>query len=141
MSDNLLSFARKHNYSLGAILFVQRGLDFTVRRIHGEMAMEQIGDLQKTAKRHITGRQLCAGLRDFAIEQYGLLALAVLRRWNIQSCEDFGRIVFAMIDSKLMKKTDEDSIEDFINVYNFEDAFSPKLTLCELDQRPRKDKL
>jgi outer membrane receptor protein involved in Fe transport len=36
---------------------------------------------------------------------------------------DFGRIVFAMVESGLMQKTDDDSIEDFRNVYDFKTAF------------------
>ena len=63
------------------------------------------------------------------IEQYGLMARTVLQRWGIHSCEDFGRIVFALVDAELMLKTDEDTIDNFIDVYNFTDAFAPTLTL------------
>jgi uncharacterized repeat protein (TIGR04138 family) len=51
------------------------------------------------------------------------LARTVLVRWNVTSTYDFGRIVFAMVDSGLMQKTDDDSIEDFRNVYDFKTAF------------------
>ena len=79
----------------------------------------------------MSGRDLCYGLRDYAIEQYGLLARPMLRRWRITRCEDFGRIVFAMVESGIMQKTDEDDLNDFDNVFEFSQAFSPELQLSE----------
>ena len=110
-------------YPLDAFAFVQRGLDFTVRREHGEPdpAVELVED--DAPSRHVSGRMLCEGLRDYALQQYGLLAGTVLRRWRITRCEDFGHIVFAMVDSGMMHKTDEDSIQDFTDVFSFREAF------------------
>ncbi len=79
--------------------------------------------------KHVDGRALCLGLRDYAIEQYGLMSRMVLRRWRITSCKDFGEIVFAMVDAGLMKKTENDSIRDFVGVYDFDEAFTPQLEL------------
>jgi len=106
-------------YPLEAFHFVREGLNYTAQRVH-----DDYGELSET-DRHITGQQLCIGLRDFAIDSYGLLAPAVLRHWNIQRTEDFGRIVFAMIDAGLMSKTQEDTLDDFRAVYDFDEAFSP----------------
>jgi uncharacterized repeat protein (TIGR04138 family) len=102
-------------YPIEAFDFVQRGLSYTVERLHG--------DGPPDASHHVTGAQLCEGLRDFALAQWGMLARTVLRRWGITSTYDFGRIVFAMIENGFMRKTDEDSIEDFRNVYDFSSAF------------------
>ena len=76
------------------------------------------------ADRHITGQQLCLGLRDFAIDRYGMLAPAVLGHWNIRRTEDFGRIVFAMVQHGLLSKTSDDTLEDFRSIYDFKEAFS-----------------
>ena len=73
--------------------------------------------------RHISGQQLCLGLRDHAIERYGLMAPVVLEHWNVRRTEDFGRIVFAMIEGGLMSRTDEDTMEDFRSVFHFDEAF------------------
>ncbi len=78
----------------------------------------------------MSGRQLCEGLRDFAIQEYGLMARAVLKRYRILSCEDFGQIVYAMVDSGLMHKTDEDDIAEFSGVYDFAEAFASSLSLA-----------
>lgn len=124
MAMDLPVVARSTKYPLDAFIFVQRGLDFTVRRIHGEpQASDEVGS------RHVSGQELCLGLRDYAIQQYGMMARTVLRRWNILSSEDFGHIVFAMVDAGLMHKTDEDTIRDFVGVYDFAEAFASSLQL------------
>jgi uncharacterized repeat protein (TIGR04138 family) len=121
---DLMDVVQSTKYPLDAFLFVQKGLDFTVRSTHGEPDPEA-----DPASRHVSGRQLCEGLREYAVEQYGLMARSVLRRWRITSCVDFGRIVFAMVEAEFMQKTDHDTLEDFENLFDFEDAFLPTLTL------------
>jgi uncharacterized repeat protein (TIGR04138 family) len=113
-------------YSLEAFNFVREGLTYTAHQIHRNP--ESVPE----ADRHINGQQLCLGLRDYAIEQYGLLAPIVLQHWNIRRTEDFGRIVFAMIAEGLMTKTAEDSIEDFRAVYDFDEAFTQDQVLARI---------
>jgi uncharacterized repeat protein (TIGR04138 family) len=96
--------------------FIQQGLSFTVQVIHGDKKKPR-------ATRHVSGQQLCEGLRKFALNQYGMLAATVLRQWNIQSTLDFGRIVFALIEAGQMQKTDDDTLEDFRNDFEFKTAF------------------
>lgn len=123
---NLLSVAKNTKYSFDAFVFVQKGLDFTVKRTHGEPR-----ENEELKQRHITGQQLCLGLRDYAIEQYGALARTVLQRWRILNCEDFGHIVFALVEAKLMLKNEEDTIEDFMSIYDFSEAFTARIELKE----------
>lgn len=99
-----------------AFEFVRQGLSHTVQTLHGDIS----GD---DDSRNVTGQQLCLGLRDYAIKQYGLLARTVLARWGVTRTDDFGRIVFAMVELGLMRKTDDDRMEDFRGVYDFEEAF------------------
>jgi uncharacterized repeat protein (TIGR04138 family) len=73
--------------------------------------------------RHITGQQLCIGLREYAIQRYGMLAPVVLRHWNVLRTEDFGRIVYRLIDVGLMSRTPDDSLTDFAGVYEFDEVF------------------
>ena len=105
-------------YPLEAFNFVREGLSYTMHRLH-----ENIDELDEL-ERHVNGQQLCLGLRDFAIEQYGLLAPVVLNHWSIIRTDDFGRIVFAMIDAGLMSSSDRDKLDDFRAVYDFNEAFS-----------------
>jgi len=103
-------------YPAEAYEFVQRGLSYTVQKMHGTVA-------DPKASRHVSGRDLCDGLREFALTQWGLLARVVLRQWEIHSTIDFGRIVFALIDAGQMQKTDDDTLDDFQNVFDFKNAF------------------
>lgn len=105
-------------YPLEAFCFVREGLSFTAERVHA--APREGSEMD----RHISGQQLCMGLRDFAIDRYGLMAPVVLGHWHIKRTDDFGRIVFAMIGEGLMSKTEDDTLDDFRAVFDFGDAFS-----------------
>src|SRR5688572_19043479 len=102
-------------YPMAAYEFVEQGLSYTVSRIHGK-------EKKPDSSRHVSGRDLCEGLRDYALNRWGLLAPTVLARWNVRRTIDFGRIVFAMVESHWMSKTDEDTIEDFRDVFDFKSA-------------------
>ncbi len=84
--------------------------------------IEKLGGVEGL-NRHVSGKDLSWGLHDYALKKYGLLAGAVLRRWNINCTEDFGRIVFALVENDFMQKEPEDTIEDFRDVYDFRRAF------------------
>ena len=72
---------------------------------------------------HITGQELCIGIRELAVKRFGLLAKTVFAHWGVKSTTDFGRIVFELIERGEMRKTERDSLDDFVDVYDFEDAF------------------
>jgi uncharacterized repeat protein (TIGR04138 family) len=75
------------------------------------------------ARRHISGAELAWACRDFALEQFGLLAPTVLGHWGVHRTEDLGTIVFALIDGGLLARQASDRIEDFERVYEFGEAF------------------
>ena len=75
------------------------------------------------ARRHLSGGELAWACRDFALEQFGLLAPTVLRHWGITSTEDLGRIVFLLIDVGLLARASTDKLEDFKRVYDFAAVF------------------
>ena len=97
--------------------FIHEGLDFTVSQIHGQPCR------QANQNRHVSGQQLCEGLRELALAKWGRMARTVLRRWKITETMDFGRVVFSLIDKGQMQRVEEDTIDDFKNVYDFEAAF------------------
>jgi uncharacterized repeat protein (TIGR04138 family) len=72
---------------------------------------------------HVTGQQLLEGIRDLARERYGLMAKMVFAHWGITKTIDFGHIVFNMVKGKMLGKTAEDTIDDFKDIYDFDDAF------------------
>jgi uncharacterized repeat protein (TIGR04138 family) len=106
--------ARDPRYRREAYLFVREGLDAT------QKLLAQRG---QQGVRHVTGQELLAGIREYALELYGPMAMLVLQEWGVCRCEDFGDIVFNMIDSGLLAKTDTDRREDFQAGYDFFEAF------------------
>lgn len=91
-----------------------------------EFVMQALHFTQNMLKKqtHVTGRELLEGIRDFAIEQYGPMAKAVLKHWGITKTGDFGNVVFNMVNEKMLSKTEKDSIDDFRDVYDFDAVFS-----------------
>ena len=99
--------------------FVREGLRHTSQTLHGGVDPAELPE----DRRHISGNQLCMGLRDFALRRYGLLAPTVLGRWQVRTTEDFGTLVYALIDRGELRASDRDSLEDFKGVYEFGEAF------------------
>jgi len=106
-----------------AFEFIREGLRATAEALNACAGQAGRMDVQEEG-RHITGPQLCMGLRDFAIRRYGPLAGLVLNRWGIRRTDDFGLMVYALIDRKELRASERDSIEDFKGVYDFAEAFS-----------------
>jgi uncharacterized repeat protein (TIGR04138 family) len=96
-----------------AYYFVRDALEFT-RRSSGR---------QKNSVRDVSSKELLDGLRKHALETYGPMAITVLAEWGVDSCEDFGDIVFNLISHNFERKSDTDSREDFKSGFNFEEAF------------------
>jgi uncharacterized repeat protein (TIGR04138 family) len=102
-------------YPLEAYRLLQRGLARATEAAYGASPFEPT--------RHVTGRQLCEALRDVARETWGMLAPVVLKHWNIHSTRDFGEMVFLLVRLRVLRKHDSDCIEDFEQVYDFDEVF------------------
>lgn len=112
-------------YTFDAYVFVFEALNYAQNVM--EMGVERPGESEEeegaSPERHVTGQQLCEAIREFALEQYGYMAKDVLASWGIHATGDFGEIVFNLIRIGQMRKTPEDSRDDFEKVYDFETAF------------------
>jgi len=103
-------------YPPEAFAFLHEGLARAVKDVHG-------GQPAAAGQRHVSGEQLCLSLGELARERWGMLARTVLRSWNVNGTVDFGRMVYLLVDHGFMRKTEEDSLEDFRDVYDFDKAF------------------
>ena len=110
-------------YSPGAFAFVQNGLGYTTEFFATQTSSHFELDELDEFERHVSGQQLCMGLREFAIDRFGLLAPVVLRHWRIKRTEDFGAIVFRMVELELLRTSPQDSEDDFRSVFQFDEAF------------------
>ena len=114
-------------YPPEAFAFVREALHLAADQAHGP----EPGMINPAlaGKRHVTGQELCLAMRDLAVKRWGMMAQTVLADWHIHSTLDFGKIVYAMIENEMMQRTDDDSLEDFRDVFNFNQAFTPEKSL------------
>lgn len=103
-------------YSIRAFELVHEALGRTIKNSYG-------GEAENQGPHHITGRELCMGLAALATEKWGYLAKTVLNQLGIKSTYDFGSIVYLMVEHKWMYARPDDSIDEFKNVYDFEETF------------------
>jgi uncharacterized repeat protein (TIGR04138 family) len=114
MDDELFDRLRERfpRYDEAAYGFVLAALSHVIQRL--------------PEPRHISGRELAEGVRDLALERFGPMARSVLEHWGIRETADVGEIVFALVDSGVLIKQDEDEASDFIDVFDFDEAFEPQ---------------
>jgi uncharacterized repeat protein (TIGR04138 family) len=111
LADDVMSRirARGGQYHERAYLFLLATIEFLQTRLE--------------VRRHVTGSELAWACRDFAQQQFGLLAPGVLAHWGISRTEDFGRIVYTLVEVGLLVTQPGDSESDFEGVYQFADVF------------------
>ena len=121
---SVVEVAARTPYPPDAFAFVREGLHLSAASVHGPEP--ELMNPAMAGKRHVSGEELCEALRALAVRRWGMMARTVLSSWHIHGTLDFGKIVYAMIDNHLMQRTDEDSLEDFRDVFDFDQAFSPQ---------------
>lgn len=103
-------------FAEAAYYFVLESLDYTLftlgrNRLTGE-------------DRHLTADELLDGIRRYAQEEFGPLARFAFRSWGVERTDDFGSLVFEMIESGLLNKQESDRLADFEDVYDFDEVFA-----------------
>jgi uncharacterized repeat protein (TIGR04138 family) len=100
---------RETRFDERAYLFVLGALEYSQSRL--------------TERRHISGQELAIACRDLALERYGVMAGMVLEHWGVRTSQDLGDIVFTLVDLGLLISQPGDSREDFLEVFDFDQAF------------------
>lgn len=109
---------RDARYPLEAYEFLYATLGFVQQRF------KEQGQHAGPGPNHVTGQQLAEGCRDLALQEFGLMARAVFRAWNVNRTDDIGEMIYNLIDTGLMSKTDADRKEDFHAVYDMDQALA-----------------
>ena len=110
-------------YAKAAYLFIYDALQYTVEKLGKENLPKQ--------QRHVSGRELVQALSDYGMDQFGPLTASVFEHWGVRETRDFGEIVFNLVGANLMSKTEDDCIEDYTDVYHFDDEFDWKKLRAE----------
>jgi uncharacterized repeat protein (TIGR04138 family) len=106
-------------YAYEAYEFVFYALHHTQKLLGREAADAGPGG---EPQHHVSGPELLEGVRDLALREFGRMARTVFRMWGIERTDDFGEIIFNLIDAGMMSKTADDSREDFCGVYDLDRA-------------------
>jgi uncharacterized repeat protein (TIGR04138 family) len=85
---------------------------------------------RESHSRHVTGQQLLEGVRKVALAQFGPMVLTVFDAWGVKRGEDFGEMVYSLIDAGFFRKSAQDSPEDFSGGYSFHEAFVVPFLPC-----------
>lgn len=104
-------------YHPNAYQFIFSALRYTQQMLGKTTEPEQV-----SAEAHISGVELLEGIRELGLREFGLLARTVFAGWGVESTEDFGRIVFELVERGEMRKTENDRLDDFVGVYDFREA-------------------
>ena len=117
---------KDQRYDPDAYLFVREALDYTAK------TLKRPAD---GPKRHVSGQELLEGIRVYALQEFGPMTLTVFKAWGLNKTEDFGEIVFNLVEAKTLGRTNEDTKDDFVGVYDFQEAFvlpfKPKTPLAQ----------
>ncbi|MEO8352995.1 MAG: Minf_1886 family protein, partial [Chthoniobacteraceae bacterium] len=128
--DRIIS--RDPRFDRAAYHFLRDALNYTLKQ--RKKATGQAG--------HLTGQHLLEGLRQHALKQFGPMVTAVFSYWGVRTTEDFGVMVFHLVEEEIFGKTDDDAVEDFRDVYDFHDVFvAPFLPAPREDESPRPARL
>ncbi len=102
-------------YAREAYVFLYEALNYTVKSL-GKAGMPD-------DQRHVSGADLLRGISEFGLSRFGPLTRTVFEHWGVYKTEDFGNIVFNLVSAKQLGRTENDCLEDFIDVYDFASEF------------------
>ncbi len=111
---------RDGRFDREAYIFLRQALDHC-HRLTLKAARKK--EAQQPAEKHVSVEQLLDGVRLYALQEYGPMATTVLESWGVRSCENFGEIVFNMVENRLLSVTENDTLEEFRKGYDFQAAF------------------
>jgi len=115
-------------YDMEAYIFIREALDYSIKMLEKP---------DEGPSHHLSGQELLEGVRQYALSEFGPMALKVLNSWGISKTDDFGDIVFNLVNSGEFGKTENDKAEDFSGGYDFHDAFAkPFLPTTGPDKQP-----
>lgn len=106
---------RDGRYQPEAYAFLRDSLEATLKRRKKR---------KKETGPHVGAAELLDGFRLHALGEFGPMALTVLDYWGVGDCEDVGNMVFNLVEAGVFGKTEDDTIESFRGVFDFEEVFS-----------------
>lgn len=101
-------------YDPDAYYFLREALDFVTKTLKKPHAGQG---------RHVSGQELLDGIRIYTLQEFGPMSLTVLHTWGLHRTADIGELVFNLVEAGKLGKTEEDTKQDFADVFDFDEAF------------------
>src|SRR5208282_6321926 len=91
-----------------------------------EFVMEALSFSQIKFKKskHISGEELLTGIKALLLKKFGPMTLMVLKHWGIKATDDFGNIVYHLVENRVLAKDTQDHYDSFKNAYDFDEVFN-----------------
>ena len=88
--------------------------------------MDALKYTQKKYKshKHVSGDQMLNGIKELLMKKFGPMTMTVLKHWGITNTEDFGNIIFNLVENEILTKTEEDDVASFKDGYDFHEIFN-----------------
>ena len=98
--------------------FIQQALDYAA--VISAVEESGTGDDEFVVHNegHVTGRDLCYAVAEYAVREYGYLAKGVLAQLGLRKTGDLGDAVYNLVRVGLMSQSDDDKREDFDDVFD-----------------------
>lgn len=131
---------RDSRYKLEAYYYVLETLDFARSQLgmgHCEPAAVSFSsgdeelDEPENVVLHISGGELCEAIRIRALGMFGLMAKTVFQQWGITTTDDFGEIVYNMVEAGKIQAASNDCREAFHQLYDFQKVFCDDFSFHE----------
>jgi uncharacterized repeat protein (TIGR04138 family) len=124
MDAKLLEVASKDaRYTYEAYDFIFKALDHSQALLGRRLAVKAADEgSANPSRQHVKSHELLEGIRALALQEFGLMARTVFHMWGVHATEDFGHIVFNLVEAGLINKTDDETLADFTGVFDFEEA-------------------
>jgi uncharacterized repeat protein (TIGR04138 family) len=119
-------------FSYEAYEFVCDAVTFTQDRL-GRAGSESDDEDEE---RHVSGGELLRGVCDLAVQQFGLMAPVVFKRWGVRTTDDVGTMVFNLIKVQRLSKSDRDAPDDFRDLFDLHQALAEGFALTLDDALP-----
>jgi uncharacterized repeat protein (TIGR04138 family) len=123
-------------FTCEAYEFVCEAVTFTQERL-GRIAEEED---DPATEHHISGEELLRGACDLAVREYGMMARVVFRQWGIHTTDDFGEMVFKLIEAGRLSKSERDEPDDFRHLFDLNQALSDGFEMSMSDKPQRGDR-
>ena len=106
--------AKDPRYHRDAYLFVREALDYT---------QKAIGKDTRGRIRHVTGQELLAGIREYALAQFGPMAITVFEEWGVHAAATSAKSSSTWSRPIGWPRPTRTAAADFAGGYDFDEAF------------------